>query len=145
MSEKNKAYSLEKLTENLKKFIQDAAEGPLEERTNHKNPLFVGKKIIHKFNEGEWPGRVISVVKGFPDFYNVVYDCDLNDQSNPVAIYTYKLKDDYKEGNLRIVPEVRKKKNLIAGANTQVETLWEMHNLSTDNLFQRCTKYTYTD
>lgn len=145
MSEKNKAYSLEKLTENLKKLIQDAAEGPLEERTNHKNPLFVGKKIIHKFNEGEWSGRVISVVKGFPDFYNVVYDCDLNDQSNPVAIYTYKLKDDYKEGNLRIVPEVRKKKNLIAGANTQVETLWEMHNLSTDNLFQRCTKYTYTD
>lgn len=44
MSEKNKAYSLEKLTENLKKFIQDAAEGPLEERTNHKNPQFVGKK-----------------------------------------------------------------------------------------------------
>lgn len=47
-----------------------------------------------------------------------------------MAIYTYKLKDDYKEGNLRIVPEVRKKKNLIAGANTQVETLWEMHNLA---------------
>lgn len=83
MSEKNKAYSLEKLTDNLKKFIQDAAEGPLEDRTNHKNPQFVGKKYIHKFNEGEWPGRVISVVKGFLNFYNV-YDCDLNDQSNPM-------------------------------------------------------------
>lgn len=46
MSEKNKAYSLEKLTENLKMFIQDAAEGPLEERTNHKKPQFVGKKIV---------------------------------------------------------------------------------------------------
>lgn len=80
MSEKNKAYSLEKLTENLKMFIQDAAEGPLEERTTHKKPQFVGKK---QFNEGEWPGRVISVVKGFPNFYNV-YDCDLNDQSNQV-------------------------------------------------------------
>lgn len=117
MSEKNKVYLLEKFIENLKKLIQDVVEGLLEERINYKNFLFVGKKIIYKFNEGEWFGRVISVVKGFFDFYNVVYDCDLNDQFNLVVIYIYKLKDDYKEGNLRIVLEVRKKKNLIVGVN----------------------------
>lgn len=50
MGEKNKAYSLGKLTGNLNEIIQNAAEGPLKERPHHTNPLFVGETIIHKFN-----------------------------------------------------------------------------------------------
>lgn len=109
--------------------------------------LFVGKKIIHKFNEGELSRRVISVVKEFPDFYNVVYDCDFIIISLIQWLFTqsYKLEDDYEEGNLRIVPGVRKYlKKFFAAAITQVETS-EFHNFSTHNLFQRGTKYMYTN
>lgn len=41
-------------------------------------------------------GRIVSVVKGYPDFYNIIYDSDVEDTSTPTGIYTYKLKKDYK-------------------------------------------------
>ncbi|KAL3867760.1 hypothetical protein ACJMK2_040610, partial [Sinanodonta woodiana] len=105
MSEKGKAYSLEKLKNNVIQLIKDAADSPSEESPTQEIPLLVGKKVIHTFNEGKWPGRVLSVVAGFPEFYNIVYDCDLQENSSPNAIYTYTLKEDYRNGNLEIVPE----------------------------------------
>ena len=36
---------------------------------------------------------------GYPDWYNVVYDDD-------TSVYTYKLLDDYKNNDLKIIPEV---------------------------------------
>ncbi|XP_052097354.1 uncharacterized protein LOC127732359 [Mytilus californianus] len=91
------------------KLIVAATEGPSEERVARDVPLFVGKKVLHTFKEGKWNGRVLSVVKGFPEFYNIVYDCDLDEStatiSSATAIYTYKLKQEYRDGNLEILPE----------------------------------------
>lgn len=85
----------------------DAAIGPVEEMSQNQMPLLVGKKVKHSFNEGSWPGRVLSVVPGFPDFYNIVYDSDCDPSNNvPAAIYSNKLKEDYQNGLLEIVPEV---------------------------------------
>lgn len=62
-------------------------------------PLLVGKMVTHFFiSEGErlpYTGKVISQVPGFPQWFNIVYDDD-------EAVYTYKLIDDYKEGNLEL-------------------------------------------
>ncbi|VDI49877.1 Hypothetical predicted protein [Mytilus galloprovincialis] len=109
VSEKGKAHSIDKLKSNVLKLIVDAGDGPGEERSSRNIPLFVGKRVSHAFNDGKWKGHVISVVKGFPDFYNIVYDTDMTDvgdTSSASAIYTYKLKEDYRNGNLEIIPEV---------------------------------------
>jgi hypothetical protein len=107
VSEKGKLCSIEKLKNNVLMLIKDAAEGPCEEKPlNTNQPLLVGKKVCHSFDDRKWIGRVISVVKGFPKFYNIVYDQDIKDSSAPAAIYTYKLQEDYKAGCLQIIPEV---------------------------------------
>ena len=62
-------------------MIAAAGEGAGEERQSRNVPLFVGKQVLHTFNEGKFKGRVISVVKGFPDFYNLVYDHNMEDTS----------------------------------------------------------------
>ena len=65
-------------------------------------PLLCGKKIRHKFESVEGGeeqiciGTVISQVPGFPAWYNVIYEDD-------DAVYSYRLIDDYKEGNIEIV------------------------------------------
>lgn len=109
VTEKGKALSIEKLKSNVVKLMVDATDGPSEERVAKDVTLFVGKRVVHTFNEGKWNGRVLSVVKGFPDFYNIVYDCDLDNTtatiSSATAIYTYKLKQEYRDGNLEILPE----------------------------------------
>ena len=43
-------------------------------------------------------GRVISAVPGYPEWMNVIYDDDL-------AIYVYKPGEEYRNGDLEIVPE----------------------------------------
>lgn len=106
ISAKGKPHSIEKLKENVVKLITDAGEGPGEEKLSQNIPLFVGKRVVHTFDAGKWKGQVISAVKGFPDFYNIIYDVDVEDTSTPTAIYTYKLKDDYRNGNLEIIPDV---------------------------------------
>lgn len=104
--EKGKAHSIDKLTENVLKLIKDAGEGVGSERKSQNVPLFVGKRVVHTFEDGKWNGRVISVVQGFPDFYNIIYDKDVEDTTTPTAIYTYKLKEDCRNGNLEIIPDV---------------------------------------
>jgi hypothetical protein len=72
-------------------------------------PILVGKKVQHTFNEGTHNGKVISTVPGFPDFYNIIYDSELDSKGNitdTTAIYTYRLLDDYRAKKLEIIPEV---------------------------------------
>jgi hypothetical protein len=48
-------------------------------------------------------------VPGFPDFYNIIYDSELDSEGNitdNTAIYTYRLLDDYRAKKLEIIPEV---------------------------------------
>ena len=106
VTEKGKPHSFQKLKENVIKLIKAAGEGEGSEKRSQNIPLFVGKRVIHTFEDGKYHGQVVSVVKGFPDFYNIIYDKDVEDTTSPTAIYTYKLKDDYRDGNLEIIPEV---------------------------------------
>jgi hypothetical protein len=40
------------------------------------SPLLVEKRIKHSFEDGVYSGRVVSVVPGFPKWFNVKYDND---------------------------------------------------------------------
>ena len=53
-------------------------------------------QIKHTFKDTVDVGRVIGQVPGFPEWYNIKYD-------NDPAIYTYKLQEDYKRGDLKII------------------------------------------
>ena len=78
-------------------------------------PLLVGKKIRHIFQEDSYVGKVISTVPGFPEFYNIIYDCELDSTGNvceTTAIYTYRLLDDYRPKKLEIIPEVVRLKDV---------------------------------
>jgi hypothetical protein len=106
VSEKEKAHSIEKLKSNVLTLIADTDEGPGVAKSSRNIPLFVGKRVLHTFEDGKWKGRAISVAKGYPDFYSIVYDIDVDDTSTATAMYTYKLKEDYRKGNLEIIPGV---------------------------------------
>lgn len=69
---------------------------PTHEKEHEGLPLLVGKRIEHKFTDGVYKGFVISLVPGFPQWYNVKYEGD-------PAVYAYNLFDDYKKGDLKIV------------------------------------------
>ena len=109
---KGKALSIETLTLNVHKLIKEAVSKESNQHTqkrSSKTPILVGKKIRHTFNEGTYDGKVISTVPGFPDFYNVIYDCELDSDgkiNDQTAIYTYKLLEDYRANKLEIIPEV---------------------------------------
>lgn len=59
-------------------------------------PLLVGKTVDHKFRDQTYRGKVISVVPGFPMWYNIQYEGDQ-------AIYACNLHVDYLKGDLQIV------------------------------------------
>lgn len=65
---KGKHLSIEQLTMNVRKLINDATT--MEKEPKHAPPPFlVGKKVKITFNEGMFTGRVISTVPGFHDFF----------------------------------------------------------------------------
>ena len=84
------------MKQNLCTLIESSFQGPHEEKVVESMPLLVGKRIKHTFEQGKWNGRVISVVPGFPDWYNCVYDED-------TSVYTYRLLEDYRHGQVRII------------------------------------------
>lgn len=67
---------------------------PPEHQDEDRRTLFVDRQISYTFHDGEYVGRVISAVPGFPRWFNVIYEGD-------EAIY--KLYDDYASGDLRII------------------------------------------
>ena len=76
---------------NLLTLIQESCSDVV---VDHEDML-LRKKVRHVF-EDVYTGRVISSVPGFPDWYHIQYD-------NDVAIYTYKLREDLKRGDLEIL------------------------------------------
>lgn len=54
----------------------------------------------HKFQNDVYFIRVISVVTGFVNFINTVYDNDLAEDGVTKCVYTYKLLEDYKNVDL---------------------------------------------
>ena len=92
----------------LNKFISAAICTPMSksctktpDNEHFTVPLLTGKTVDHSYNDEDdsqtiYRGQVISQVPGFPSWYNIKYEGD-------EAIYSYKLVDDYKEGNLTIV------------------------------------------
>ena len=49
---------------------------------------------------------LVSVVPGFVNFISIVYDNDVAEDGDTKCVYTYKLLEDYKNGDLEIVLEV---------------------------------------
>ncbi|XP_072171738.1 uncharacterized protein [Diadema setosum] len=94
-SAKGSPHSWEHLAENVKSLIAHSFSLPSTSMPEDA-PLLVGKRIQHRFEADEFKGRVVSQVPGYPEWYNVKYDGD-------EAIYSYKLLDDYAEGDLKIV------------------------------------------
>ena len=92
--------TVDMLKQNVIKLIQETLTVQTHEHEIPDIPLLVGKRIEHKFLEGDsvkvYQGKVISVVPGFGHWYNVKYD-------NDIAIYAYNLHDDYKAGDLKIL------------------------------------------
>ncbi|XP_017174357.1 Y-linked testis-specific protein 1-like [Mus musculus] len=63
----------------------------------------VGREVQHKFerkhgSEENWSGMVLAQVPFLKDWFYISYKKDL-------VLYIYQLLDDYKEGNLHIIPE----------------------------------------
>ena len=92
------------LKENLLKLVNAAAnrhsfgtgsDPPLETDVH-----LVGRRIDHRFTEDEqlvtYSGKVVSTVPGFPEWFNVVYD------NEPDVVYSFKLLEDFKNGDLCI-------------------------------------------
>ena len=90
------------LRENLTKLIQAAAcEVNTANSPEDTDFDLVGKRIDQQFNESgklvTYSRRVVSQVPGFIECYNIVYD------DEPETVYTYKLLDDMKNGDLKVL------------------------------------------
>lgn len=70
-------------------------DGPQKELWKPDVSLLVGKRVKHKYEEGVFLDKVISVVTEFVNFYNTIYD------NNVAANETTDC--DYKRGNLGII------------------------------------------
>ncbi|KAK6180549.1 hypothetical protein SNE40_012682 [Patella caerulea] len=94
---KYRKLSVKELKDNLCELVKTALDtGSKSEVSAYDVPLLVNKRILHKFADGqEYPGYVINVVPGFPQWYNVKFD-------NDDAIYSYNLHEDYKKGDLKL-------------------------------------------
>ena len=95
-SVKSKKHGVEQLKSNVLRLVKSAQEGVCEESLGSNRPLLVGKRVLHKFDEGEWIGKVISVVPGYVEWYNIIYE-------GQDSVYTYRLQEDYSKGDLRIM------------------------------------------
>lgn len=97
-------YTVQRLSDNLIKLVS-AAESETPERQlslDSTTPHFlVSRRVSHSFMENEeivqYTGTVISMVPGFPTWYNIVYD------NEPDCVYTYQLLDDYNNGDLTLI------------------------------------------
>ena len=68
---KYEKFSLAELKENVLTLIKDTLKEITTEKNQTNIPLFVGKNIEHLFSDGvKYCGHVISVVPGFPKWYN---------------------------------------------------------------------------
>jgi hypothetical protein len=79
-------------------LIESALNVDTSEVKQGNIPLFVGKTVKHKFQDGSYKGKVICIVPGFPQWYNVKYEDD-------PSVYAYNLKEDNKKGDLEIIIE----------------------------------------
>ena len=72
-------------------------------RDVHLISALVGREVQHKFeskhgSEENWSGMVLAQVPFLQDYFYISYKKD------PV-LYVYQLLDDYKEGNLHMIPD----------------------------------------
>lgn len=66
------------------------------QREDKGTPLLVGKQVTHRFTNGKYNGKVITVVPGSAIWYNIKYE-------NDKAIYVYNLGEDYKQSDLELL------------------------------------------
>ena len=94
-------FTSTKLKENLLLLLADATRHQEVAIISDSPIQLVGAHIDHQFTENDqlvtYSGEVISQVPGFSEWFNVVYD------NEPGIVYTYKLMDDFKNGDLKLV------------------------------------------
>lgn len=95
---KYKKLTILELRTNLLELIKSTLIGETTENEVVGIPLLVGKTVDHKFTDQtyRYRGKVISVIPGFPMWYNIQYEGNQ-------AIYAYNLHVDYEKGDLQIV------------------------------------------
>ena len=93
-----KKFTVAQLEANLNTLISESKTSTCtNERMTVNKPLLVGKWIEHKFANNIWyKGKVLSVVPGFVEWYNVKYEGDS-------AVYVFKLHEDYAAGDLQML------------------------------------------
>ena len=110
LSQEKKKFNIEQLQSNLETLIEeaysikDAVTAAVTAATANVNdkdmPLLTGKWVNHYFSENDkctfHRGYIISTVPSFNQWFNIIYDNDDN-------VYTYKLLDDYSNGDLEII------------------------------------------
>ncbi len=123
---KYKKFTLDELKRNLSTLITMSLRGPTLEEEIQGKPLLVGKHVRHTFEEGVWKGYVIGTVPGYPAWYNIYY-------GRNKKVYSYKLQDDYAEGDLEILfgPASRK---FVVQVEMSMATLRRIGNQSTGRL-----------
>uniref|UniRef100_A0A673LUN2 Zmp:0000000521 n=1 Tax=Sinocyclocheilus rhinocerous TaxID=307959 RepID=A0A673LUN2_9TELE len=85
-------------------LFKDERVSNLQIKVPHDAEELVGKAVEHLFEKedgekNEWRGMVLSRAPIMTNWYYITYEKD------PV-LYMYQLWDDYKDGDLRILPEV---------------------------------------
>ncbi|CAG2222546.1 unnamed protein product [Mytilus edulis] len=93
-----KKFTVAQLEANLNTLISESKTSSCtNERMTVNKPLLVGKWIEHKFANNIWyKGKVLSVVPGFVEWYNVKYEGDS-------VVYVFKLHEDYAAGDLQML------------------------------------------
>ena len=96
-SKEEGVFSLERLLSNLHALLTSAKAMEV----SSANDILSGCEVLHNFKEGDkctvYQGRVIGHVASFPEWYNIVY------RDDPCVVYTYKLMEDFKAGDLKII------------------------------------------
>lgn len=100
-SSQGQIFSIAKLTDNLCRLLEEASQ--IEVSHDQIESFLVGKQVRHRFQDSDktsqtWStGKVVGQVQGFPDWFNIVYECD------PNVVCTYKLMEEFTQGDLQIV------------------------------------------
>ena len=87
-SSDKKAKTVTELTKQLCQLIDESKSLETVKKTQYSEmPFLVGKYVKHTITDQVYAGKVVSVVPGFCDWYNIKYE-------NDTAIYVHQLQED---------------------------------------------------
>lgn len=91
-----KPLTVNELKDNVIKLITIARENRVNMNVQSRGNEVVGKTFVHKFGNETYRGSIISMVPGYPEWYNLEYEGDRFDGD----VYVERLHDEIKKGNI---------------------------------------------